>query len=69
VAQRYPEYANQIIAAAKSSFLDGDNLAYSAGIVIVLAGAAIVFFFFPRKDRETQLLADYAAQDAGAHAS
>jgi len=69
VAQRYPEYANQIIAAAKSSFLDGDNLAYTAGIVIVLAGAAIVFFFFPRKDRETQLLADYAAQDAGAHAS
>ena len=36
VAQRYPKYADQITAAAKSSFLQGDRWAYTAGIVAVL---------------------------------
>jgi len=44
-------------------------LAYSAGLIAVLAGAAIVWFLFPRKDREQELLAGYAAEDANVHAA
>ena len=32
----------------------------------LLAGAAMVFFCFPRREREQELLAGYAAEDAGA---
>jgi hypothetical protein len=63
-AQEYPQYASQITSAAKSSFLDGDHWAYTAGIVAVLIGAALVFFVFPRKDEEQRMLAAYAAEDA-----
>jgi hypothetical protein len=55
---------DNIIAGAKSSFLAGDQWAYTAGIVAVLAGAAIVFFFFPKTDRERELLASYQAENA-----
>jgi hypothetical protein len=64
IAERYPQYAGQITAAAKQSFLDGDQWAYLAGIVAVLLGAALVFFLFPRKDEEEKLLAAYQAEDA-----
>lgn len=59
VARQYPQYSSQIISAAKSSFLVGDSWAYLAGIVSVLAGSALVFFFFPRKAEEDELLARY----------
>ncbi len=64
IAERYPQYQSEIIAAAKQSFLDGESLAYAAGIGIVLLGAALVFFCFPGKAGEQELLAEYAAQDA-----
>ena len=54
----------QIIAAAKQSFLDGDQWAYTAGIVAILLGAALVFFLFPKAEAERELLEGYAAQDA-----
>jgi MFS transporter, DHA2 family, multidrug resistance protein len=63
VAERYPQYASQITAAAKRSFLDGDQWAYSAGVVAVLLGAVLVFFCFPRKEREQELLTRYHAED------
>ncbi|HVN12486.1 MAG TPA: MFS transporter [Kineosporiaceae bacterium] len=63
VAQQYPQYSQQIIAAAKSSFLGGADWAYTAGIIAVLGGAMIVFFLFPRKQREQELLAAYHAED------
>jgi DHA2 family multidrug resistance protein-like MFS transporter len=62
-AQSYPQYESQIVAAAKSSFLQGDEWAYIAGIVAILVGAALVFFLFPKKDREEELLAAYHAED------
>ena len=68
IAQQYPEYATQIIAAAKTSFLDGAQLAYAAGIVAILGGMALVFFLFPRLDRERRLLAEYHAKDEAAAA-
>jgi MFS transporter, DHA2 family, multidrug resistance protein len=63
-AARYPEYQTQIVAAAKTSFLQGDDWAYLAGIVAILLGAALVFFRFPRRDQEQELLARYHAEDA-----
>ena len=63
VAQQYPQYASQITAAAKTSFLQGDQWAYMAGIIAILLGAALVAFLFPRKDEEEALLARYHAED------
>ena len=51
VAQQYPQYADQITAAAKQSFLDGDQWAYTAGIVAVLLGAVLVWFLLPEEGR------------------
>ena len=64
-AQQYPQYADQIIAAAKTSFLAGDQWAYTAGIIAILAGAALVYFLFPRKQQEQDLLGRYHAEDTG----
>jgi DHA2 family multidrug resistance protein-like MFS transporter len=64
LAEQHPQYASQITAAAKSSFLQGDEWAYVAGMVAILVGAALVFFLFPKRDREEELLAQYQAQDA-----
>jgi DHA2 family multidrug resistance protein-like MFS transporter len=63
-AQQYPQYSSEIIAAAKQSFVDGQDSAYAAGIVAVLLGFALVFFCFPKADRERELLVGYAEQDA-----
>jgi hypothetical protein len=65
VAEQHPQYADQIIAAAKTSFLDGDHWAYLAGVVAILFGAALVFFRFPARETEQQLLAEYHARDTG----
>jgi hypothetical protein len=64
IAASYPQYADQIIAAAKTSFLDGADYAYAAGIIAVLIGAALVFARFPHRDEEARLLAEYHAEDA-----
>jgi len=63
IAGQYPKYSEQIIAAAKSSFLQGDEWAYAAGIVAVLLGGALVFFGFPKRDEEQALLERYQAED------
>ncbi len=65
VARQYPQYAGQITAAAKSSFLTGANWAYAAGIVAILLGSALVFFLFPKQHQEEDLLARYHAEDVG----
>jgi MFS family permease len=69
IAQQYPKYADQITAAAKASFLSGDQWAYIAGIVAVGLGAALVFFAFPRKEDERRLLAEYQRQDTSSNTS
>jgi EmrB/QacA subfamily drug resistance transporter len=63
VAARYPQYAGQITAAAKSAFLQGDRWTYLAGVIAVLLGAVVVFFGFPDHDREAHLLERYHAED------
>jgi len=62
-ASRYPHYANAIVAGARTSFVQGADWAYTAGIIAILLGATLVFFLFPRHEREVELLAGYHAQD------
>ena len=69
VAAQYPQYADAITAGAKTSFLAGADWAYTAGIVMILIGAALVFFLFPRLDREHALLAEYHAADSAPDAA
>jgi hypothetical protein len=69
-AQQFPQYADQITAAATSSFLDGADWAYAAGIIAILIGAAVVFFGYPGRAEAERLYAQYHAEDtAGAVAS
>ncbi len=63
IAERYPQYSQAIVEGAKSSFLSGADWAYAAGIIAILVGAVIVFFLFPKRDLELQLLAAYHAED------
>lgn len=63
IAERYPQYSQPIIEGAKSSFLAGADWAYAAGIIAILVGAVIVFFLFPKREQELQLLAAYHAED------
>jgi DHA2 family multidrug resistance protein-like MFS transporter len=63
-AEQYPQYADQITSAAKSSFLDGADWAYTAGIVAIVLGAALVYFKFPKNDEERELLAGYQREDS-----
>jgi EmrB/QacA subfamily drug resistance transporter len=69
IAKQYPQYADAITAAAKQSFLDGADWAYTAGIVSIVLGGALVFFLFPRKQGEEELLAAYHAEDTAPEAS
>ncbi len=68
-ASRYPQYAKAIVAGAQQSFVKGDQWAYTAGIVAIALGAALVFFMFPKRDREQRLLAEYQRLDSGAASS
>ncbi len=63
LASQYPRHSEQIIAAAKVSFLQGDAWAYRAGIIAILLGATLVFFAFPKRDEEEKLLERYNAED------
>jgi MFS transporter, DHA2 family, multidrug resistance protein len=62
-AEQYPQYAHQIAAAARQSFLDGGDWTYAAGMIAVALGIAVVFFLFPRHQRELELLKRYRAED------
>ena len=66
-ASRYPpSVQDQIVSGAKTAFLHGDQWAYLAGIVAVLLGGVLVFFCFPKMERERQLLAEYHSEDVAA---
>jgi MFS transporter, DHA2 family, multidrug resistance protein len=63
-ASRYsPSVQQQIIDGAKTAFLHGDQWAYTAGLLAVVAGAGLVFFLFPKQREEEELLARYHAED------
>src|SRR5262252_2563086 len=64
VAKQYPQYSTGIISAAKQSFLHGDQWAYASGAIAVALGIILVFFCFPRFEKEKSLLADYRRIDS-----
>jgi len=64
VAQQHPQYSDAIIAGAQQAFLEGDDWAYTAGVVAILLGAVLVYFMFPKNEEEERLLAEYHAQDS-----
>ncbi len=67
LADQYPHYQQQIVNAAKTSFLDGANWAYAAGIITTILGMLLIVRMFPGHEREGDLSAAYAAEDtAGA---
>jgi MFS transporter, DHA2 family, multidrug resistance protein len=66
VAAQYPQYAAQITSSAKTAFLAGDQYAYIAGVIAVLIGAALVFFVFPKLDKEREMLTAYHQTDMAA---
>ena len=63
-AEQYPEYAQPIVQAARNSFLDGGDWTYAAGMIAIALGIAVVFFLFPRHERELELLERYHGEDA-----
>lgn len=64
VAARYPQFADQITAAAKESFVAGQRWALTVGLVAMLGGVALVWLMFPRHDDELAMLRGFAAEDA-----
>lgn len=64
VAEQHPKYADQIIAAARESFLKGEDWAYAVGIVAVIIGLLLVWFVYPRQEQERELLAGYGSDPA-----
>ena len=69
LAAKHPAQASQITAAAQSSFLRGDQWAYLAAMAAIAIGMSLVFFFFPKKEREEELRAEYHAADTGTSAA
>jgi EmrB/QacA subfamily drug resistance transporter len=68
-AEQYPQYAKQIVGAAQQSFIDGADWSYLAGIIAILLGATLVFFCFPKMQREKELLEEYHETDVAALAA
>src|SRR5262252_8073584 len=64
IAKQYPQYSTGIISAAKQSFLQGDQWAYASGAIAVALGIILVFFCFPKFEKEKSLLADYRRIDS-----
>src|SRR5690348_1952971 len=64
LATQYPAQANAIIKGAQQSFIDGQDWAYLAGLAAITLGAAIVYFLFPKREREQELLMRYEQEAA-----
>ncbi|GHE63795.1 MFS transporter [Streptomyces vinaceus] len=69
VAQQHPQYADQIVAAARQSFLHGDDWAYTVGLAAIALGALLIFFMFPHRDAERELLRSYHTADSASAAT
>jgi len=68
-AEQYPQYAAQIVTAARTSFLDGGDWTYLAGMIAIILGSAVVFFLFPKKDEERTLLERFHTEDTASPAT
>jgi len=61
-----PKTQQAIIEGAKQSFLHGANYAYATGALFIVVGGIIVFFLFPKKQKELDLMAEFERVDAAA---
>ena len=68
LAKHNPQYASEITAAAKTSFLDGGDWAYLGAMIAIVVGMTLVYVFYPRKEREEELRTGYHAGDEQAAA-
>lgn len=63
LANQYPQYKTAVLQAVKESFLSGANWAYLAGVIASIIGAVLVWFFFPRHDREKALYKQWGSEN------
>jgi len=59
VAQRYPQFHDAIVSAARESLVAGAFGAYLVGAITILGGMLVACFAVPSHRREQQLLAQY----------
>ncbi|MBB2976786.1 EmrB/QacA subfamily drug resistance transporter [Microbacterium endophyticum] len=64
VADKYPQYKDQILAGATQSLVTGALGAYLVGAIAIIVGAALIAIFVPSHAREKELLIEYARRDA-----
>lgn len=60
IAASYPTYQQQIMTAARESFLAGSNWAYATASAFVVIGALVVLTRYPNKQRELALFDEYS---------
>ncbi|HWC08416.1 MAG TPA: hypothetical protein VG458_05140, partial [Solirubrobacterales bacterium] len=65
-AEQYPQYAPQIIHAARESFLNGGDETYIAGMAAIALGIAVIFFLFPKQQDENEMVERFHAEDTAA---
>jgi len=66
LAAQNPDQSDEIISAARESFLAGDQLAYLAGLGAVVIGMGLTWYVFPRKDEERRLHDVFHTEDQAA---
>lgn len=64
VAARFPQYATEITAAARDSFVAGQHAAFLVGFGVMVLGILLAAFGFPDREEEHTMLAAYAEADA-----
>ncbi|WP_243227768.1 MFS transporter [Microbacterium sp. CIAB417] len=64
VAEQFPQYRAEIVAAATQSLVDGALWSYAVGAVAIVSGAVLVRVLLPSRSGEHRLIAEYAAADA-----
>ena len=64
VAERYPEYKDEIVTAATQSMVTGAWAAYLVGAIAIVIGTVVVAVFLPAHEQEKELIAQYGREDA-----
>jgi MFS transporter, DHA2 family, multidrug resistance protein len=64
VAERYPEYKDEIVTAATQSMVTGAWAAYLVGAIAIVIGTVVVAVFLPSYEQEKELIAQYGREDA-----
>jgi EmrB/QacA subfamily drug resistance transporter len=63
VAEQYPDYHDEIVAAATQSMVNGAWAAYLVGAVAIVIGTVVVAVFLPGHEKEQELVAEYTRAD------